>query len=129
MTAAKQQTEQDGKDTELILYRLGVVEGAVKDVSTKLDKQDTIKKADLQDFKQFITDRMIEFRQGLQSQIDDLKDGRADKEELSDFKKQIAGYGAVVLALGMALFSYMLTRLTSSCRPVPMSSRTPCSRC
>jgi|1186.fasta_scaffold94076_2 hypothetical protein len=111
MTPAKQQTEQDGKDTELILYRLGVVEGAVKDVSTKLDKQDTIKKADLQDFKQFITDRMIEFRQGLQSQIDDLKDGKADKQALSDFKKQIAGYGAVVLALGMALFSYMLTRL------------------
>src|SRR3954468_23093632 len=112
MTAARpQQTEQDGEDTKLILYRLGIVENAVKDLGSKLDKQDNIKKSDLNDFKQFITDRMVEFRQGLQSQIDDLKDGKADKQALSDFKKQIAGYGAVVLALGMALFSYMLTRL------------------
>jgi hypothetical protein len=112
MTAARpQQTEQDGEDTKLILYRLGIVESAVKDVGSKLDKQDNIKKADLQDFKVFITDRMVEFRQGLQSQIDDLKEGKADKQELSDFKKQIAGYGAVILALGMALFSFMLTRL------------------
>src|SRR3954464_6321976 len=109
--AAHKESEQDSEDTKLILYRLGVVESAVKDLGSKLDMQDNIKKADLQDFKQFITDRMIEFRQGLQSQIDDLKDGKADKQELSDFKKQIAGYGAVVLALGMALFSYMLTRL------------------
>src|SRR3954447_7610564 len=112
MTAAKtQQTEQDGEDTKLILYRLGVVENAVKDVGSKLDKQDNIKKADLTDFKQFITDRMVEFRQGLQSQIDELKTEKADKQELRDFKKQMAAYGAFIMALGLAVFSYMLTRL------------------
>jgi len=110
-TTAQKQHDQDTKDTELILYRLQVVEGAVKDVGSKLDKQDNIKKVDLQDFKQFITDRMVEFRSGLQSQIDDMKEGKADKQELRDFKKQLAGYGAVALAIGAALFTFMLQRL------------------
>ena len=47
----------------------------------------------------------------VQGQIDDIKDGKADKQELRDFKKQLAGYGAVAVALGLAIFSYMLTRL------------------
>lgn len=102
---------QTGKDTELILYRIAILEGGQQRIETKLDRQDNIKKSDLTDFKQFITERMVEFRVGLQTQIDDIKDGKADKQELSDFKKQITGYGTVLFALGMAVFTYLLTRL------------------
>ena len=50
MTGTKQ-TKQDGEDTKLILYRIGLLETGVKELGEKLDQQDNIKRQDLIDFR------------------------------------------------------------------------------
>lgn len=112
MSAAKsKQTDQDSKDTELILYRLGIVEAGVKDLGSKLDRQDNIKKADLHEFRQFITDRMIEFKASLQSQIDKLDEDKASNQEFKELKRQIYSAIAFIATLAVTAFAFLLNKL------------------
>lgn len=109
MTAAKTQTQtkQTRDNNTLVLYRLDNVEQALKDLTSKVDKQDNVKKSDITELRDAIIERIVNMRTDLQKQIDE----KADKQELTDFKKQMASYGAIVLVLSVAIFTFMLSRL------------------
>lgn len=76
-------TEQNKEDNSLILYRLDRVEAAVKEVGTKVDRQDNIKRSDLKEFQETIVTRFLDMRNDLQKQIDE----KANSSELSDLKR------------------------------------------
>lgn len=112
MVKSQARTNKEVSDNNtLVLYRLDNVEQALKDLTTKVDRQDNIKKADLNDLRDTIISRVVDAQASLQKQIDTLDEGKANTQELIDFKKQVAGYAAFISALAIAAFSYMLTRL------------------
>ena len=98
-------TNQNGKDIGLILYRLTAVESAVKDVSSKLDKQDNIKRSDLREFRDTIVSRMTDMQNNFQRQLDD----KADASSVSDLKKLIAAVSSVFGSIIGALIVYFIT--------------------
>lgn len=100
-------TKKNRDNNELISFRLGLVEIAINTLTTRFDKQDNIKRSDLIEFRDTIVSRISDVNSNLQKQID----GKADKQEFKDFKKQMAGIGALVAALLVATYSYILTRL------------------
>lgn len=99
------QTKQDGEDTKLILYRLDVVEGAVKDVSTKLDHLDNIKRSDLTEFRDTLVGRMTDMQANFQRQLDD----KADADAVDDLKKLMGAAGGFFLTVIGSLIVFYLT--------------------
>jgi hypothetical protein len=104
-------TEQNKEDNGLLTYRVLQLELAVKDVSSKMDKQDYVKRSDITELKNTILERISEIQQSQQKQLDKLDEDKANAQDLNDFKKQVYGLGAFVGSLFIAAFSYMLTRL------------------
>jgi hypothetical protein len=106
-------TEQNKEDNTLVLYRLQLVEDAVKEVSHKMDTQDNIKKADLMEFRDTIITRFNEVREGLQKQIDDQElsvskalEKKADQKQVDDLRtliKSVATFLSTVIA-GLVIF-------------------------
>jgi len=110
MAANKQRTntptEQNKDDNTLVLYRLKLVEDAVKDVSGKLDRQDNIKKSDLIEFRDTILTRVNEIQTGLQRQIDD----KADQSQVDDLRGLVKAVGTALLSIIVGLSVYFITR-------------------
>lgn len=108
MPAAKQ-TKQDAEDTVSIRVDIGVlknkvdsVQTDVKDLSTKFDKQDNIKRKDLIEFRETLVGRMTDMQRDFQRQLDD----KADASSVADLKKVVAAAGTFFLTLigGVILF-------------------------
>lgn len=119
-TRANTPTEQNKEDNGLILYRLKVVEDAVKEVSAKLDRQEVIKPSDLRNIQETIVTRFLDMSTNLQKQIDEVKDDiekkvedvkkqKADKQELSDFKKLVFGVFAFGQSIVLMVLGYLIT--------------------
>ncbi len=109
MTAARTTGPPTGKqDNQLILYRLDRVEAAVKDVGTKVDKQDNIKRSDLKEFQETIVGRFLEMRVDMQRQIDD----KADLSTIADMKKLLYSMFTIMGSIVTALVVYYITHST-----------------
>lgn len=104
--AGAKTTEKNG-ESRLILYRLDRVEAAVKDVGTKVDAQENIKKADLIEFRDTVVGRINEIRDSLQKQIDD----KADRTELQDIKTLIKAVASVFGSIIAGLIIYYITHV------------------
>jgi hypothetical protein len=100
-------TEQNKEDNGLILYRLDKVEAAVREVSTKLDKQDTIKRSDLKDFQETIVTRFLDMRADLQKQLD----SKASNSDLQDFKKVVYSVLGLAQAITLAFLGFLLSKV------------------
>lgn len=111
MAAAKNQnrtntpTEQNKEDNSLVLYRLELVEAAVKDLGKQLSGRDTISKQDLIEFRAAILERFDEKNKALQDQIDD----KAEKKDVEDLKGLVKAGGALITSVLGGLILYYLT--------------------
>lgn len=95
-------TEQNKEDNALVLYRLEMVEAAVKMVGTKLDNQDNVKKTDLVEFRDTIINRFNEIRTDMQKDID----AKADQKQVDDLRtliKAVAGFLSSIIA-GLVIY-------------------------
>lgn len=99
-------TEQNKEDNTLVLYRLELVERAVKDVGEKVDKQENIKRSDLIEFRDTIVNRVNEIRDGLQKQIDE----KADKGQVDDLRTLVKAIGSILSSVIAAIIIFYLTR-------------------
>jgi hypothetical protein len=90
----------------LILYRLDRVESAVKEVGTKVDRQDNIKRSDLKEFQDTLAARLIEFRVDLQSKIND----KADQTQVDDLRALVKWAFGLMSSVVGGLVLYYLTR-------------------
>jgi hypothetical protein len=100
-------TEQNKEDNQLVLYRLELVESAVKEVSSKLDKQENIKPSDLKNFQDTIVTRFLDMRADLQKQIDT----KASNSDLQDFKKVNYSVMGFAFSMLLALMGFLLTKV------------------
>lgn len=89
-------TEQNKEDNILVLYRLKLVEEAVKEVGKKMDTADNIKRSDLIEFREAILARFGEVRDDLQRQIDEKADASTVKA-LNNLVKAIGASFATVI--------------------------------
>lgn len=74
-----QSVSDHDKSDSLLLYRLSQVEGKVDVISQKLDNQDTIKKADLVEFRNAIVERFNEKNEIFEKALERLDDDKASK--------------------------------------------------
>lgn len=98
------QTEQNTEDTGLLTYRVFQVELAIKDFSSRLDKQDNLKKSDLLDLRDAIVGRFNDMRTDFQKQID----SKADQASLDDFKRNFYYLTGFLGSLIIAGFTYLI---------------------
>ncbi len=98
-------TEQNKEDNSLILYRIDRVEAAVKEVGSKVDKQDNLKRSDLMDLKTTFIERTVDIRDNLQKQID----VKADQSGLDDVKTLLRAFAAVFGSVIAGLIIYYIT--------------------
>jgi hypothetical protein len=103
--AAQQPKSSHAKTDELVVFRLELVEAAVKEVSDKLDRQENIKRADLNEFRDTILLRFAEVKSDLQKQIDE----KADQKQVDDLRTLIKAVGATFGSIITALVIYYLT--------------------
>lgn len=103
---------KDNKDANaLVLYRLGVVEGKVDNLNSKLDGQNfptrSEFKEDLKEFQDLIVTRFTDLKTDLQKQID----GKANAAEVADIKRNfyalIGFLSSIILAL---VIGYLTTK-------------------
>lgn len=99
-------TEQNKEDNTLVLYRLELVERAVKAVGEKVDKQENIKRSDLIEFRDTIVARVNEIRDGLQKQLDD----KADQGQVDDLRTLVKAIGSILSSVIAAIVIFYLTR-------------------
>lgn len=98
-------TEQNKEDNSLILYRLQAVEDAVKDLSSKVERMDNLKKADLIEFRDAVIGRITEVQVNLQAQIDK----KADAVAVTDLRRLVYGFASVVGSIIVGVSIYYLT--------------------
>ena len=101
-------TEQNKEDNTLVLYRLTLVEQAVKDLGTVMAAKENITRADLVEFKEAIFERFAEKTTNLQEQINDLEKNKASQSSQDDIKsliKWVAAVGSTVIS-GLVLFYF-----------------------
>lgn len=94
------------EDNVLIIYRLGLVEAAVKEVNSKLDTHDSVKKTDLKEFQVAIIERFNDVKQGLEVEIEK----KADQKQVDDLKTLIKSVGAIFGSVISAMVVYYLTQ-------------------
>jgi hypothetical protein len=105
-------TEQNKEDNALVLYRLTLVESAVKEVGLKIDKADNIKRSDLVEFRDAILARFSDIREDLQKQIDSQSSQllkKADIDEVSDLRTLVRNVGIMFGTVITGLITYYLT--------------------
>jgi hypothetical protein len=105
MAARASQTKQDKQDNELILYRLDRVESAVREVGSKVDKQEIIKRSDLVEFRESIITRITDMRTDLQRQLDD----KADKTSVTDIRRLMFSAIGLLGSIIAGMVIYYLT--------------------
>lgn len=97
-------TEQNKEDNTLVLYRLTLVEAAVKEVGDKMDHQDNIKRADFIEFRETLLGRISDIKLELLKDITAVQkelETKADQKQLDDlrtFVKSVAGFLSTVIA-------------------------------
>lgn len=89
----------------LVSYRLKEVEKAVKDLSSRFDKLDNIKKSDLLELRDTIVSRITDVRNDLQKQLD----GKADKDMVDDLRVLVRGVGVVFGTIIAGIVIYYFT--------------------
>jgi hypothetical protein len=111
------QTEQNKEDNSLLLYRLEMVETAVKVVDQKVTAFNSPTKQDYAELRDTILSRINEIRDGLQKQIDDgardiqeqLK-GKADKQRVDDLSTLVKAFASVFGSIITAMAIFYLTK-------------------
>jgi hypothetical protein len=102
-------TEQNKEDNSLVLYRLGKVEDAVKDLGKQVSGQKNITKADLEEFRTIILQRFDEKNAVMQKEVDRLDTEKADAKEVKDIRTLIKSATAFFTTILAAIIIYYLT--------------------
>ena len=90
----------DDDNKALLLYRMDVVEVALKDLTNAVSNRETITKTDLNEFRDVIVGRITEVNGNLQSQINELKDDKAEKSDVENVSRLLWwGLGIIGSAL------------------------------
>lgn len=111
------QTEQNKEDNSLLLYRLEMVETAVKVVDQKVTAFNSPTKQDYAELRDTILSRINEIRDGLQKQIDDSAkdfqkqlDNKADKQRVDDLSTLVKAFASVFGSIITAMAIFYLTK-------------------
>lgn len=109
-TNTDHRSNEELDSNKLLLYRLEQVESGVKAISSKLDGQENIKKADLLEFSTRIIDRFDEKVKDVQKDIDEVKLNKAEKQEVTDLKKL---FYSVTGLLGTIMVAIVIAYITT----------------
>lgn len=109
------------EDGRLLLYRMEQVESGVKQLHKKFDARDNITRADLNEFKDAIFERIADFKSSLEKEIADKADKtqldnltetvkkKADQSQVDDLRSLVKWAGGFLSTVIAALVIFYLT--------------------